>query len=104
MTKPKRKPLSQALEDEQPTAVAPVNEVRAETPPPKSPARQSDRVGKKNISAWFPLSVSLELEELRIERSRALGRKITMQELLGEAYNDLFKKYGRPELATGTEG
>ena len=28
-----------------------------------------------------------------------LGRKVTSQEILAEAYNDLFKKYGRAELA-----
>lgn len=32
------------------------------------------------------------------ERSRALRRKVTVQELMGEALNDLFKKYGKPEI------
>ena len=52
-----------------------------------------------NIAAWFPVRVKFELEEIRLERSRHLGRKVLMQELLAEAYNDLFKKYGKPEMA-----
>lgn len=40
-------------------------------------------------------------QELATKRSRELGRKITSQELLAEALNDLFKKYGRPEVAQG---
>jgi hypothetical protein len=43
--------------------------------------------------------LKFELEEIRLERSRKLGRKVTSQEILAEAYNDLFKKYGRAELA-----
>jgi hypothetical protein len=41
---------------------------------------------------------------LATERSRALGRKVTAQELLAEALNDLFKKYGKPEVARGYGG
>lgn len=100
----KRKSLSAALEPREETkqvkSIGQKNPIKSATKPT---TRQSDRVGKKNISAWFPLAVSLELEELRIERSRSLGRKLTMQELLGEAYNDLFKKYGRPELIPTAE-
>jgi len=60
---------------------------------------QPGRSGQVAIAAWFPLKVKLELEELRLERSRKLGRKITLQQMQAEAYNDLFKKYGRPEMA-----
>ena len=56
-----------------------------------------------NIAAWFPIRVKFELEEIRLERSRELGRKVTMQELMAEAYNDLFLKYGRAELAPTTQ-
>ena len=31
-----------------------------------------------------------------------LGRKVTTQELLAEALNDLFKKYGKPEAGALT--
>jgi hypothetical protein len=62
-------------------------------------AQRKDRQGMVNIAAWFPMRVKFELEEIRLERSRKLGRKVTMQEIQAEAYNDLFKKYGRAELA-----
>lgn len=57
------------------------------------------RTGMVNIAGWFPAKVKFELEELRLERSRKAGRKITLQQIQAEAYNDLFKKYGRAELA-----
>ena len=66
--------------------------------------QRKDRQGMVNIAAWFPIRVKFELEEIRLERSRKLGRKVTMQEIQAEAYNDLFKKYGRAELAPVTEG
>ena len=74
------------------------------TPPAKSgPVQRKDRQGQVTIAAWFPVRVKFELEEIRLERSRKLGRKVTMQEIMAEAYNDLFKKYGRAELAPMTE-
>ena len=62
-------------------------------------AKSTGRSGMVNIAGWFPVTVKFELEELRLARSRRLGRKVTFQELQTEAYNDLFKKYGRPEIA-----
>ena len=59
----------------------------------------NSREGLANIAGWFPINVKFELDELRLELSRKAGQKITMQEIQAEAYNDLFKKYGRPELA-----
>lgn len=59
----------------------------------------SARSGLVNIAGWFPMKVKFELEELRLARSRQTGKKITLQRLQAEAYNDLFKKYGRPEVA-----
>ena len=64
-----------------------------------SPRRKSTREDKVNIAAWFPLGVQLQLDEIRIELSRQQGRKVLLQDILAEAYNDLFKKYGKPELA-----
>lgn len=70
------------------------------TPGKERPAATAGtREGKSNISGWFPDNVKFELEELRLELSRKAGRKITLQDVMGEAYNDLFKKYGRAELA-----
>lgn len=66
--------------------------------------RAPSRAGQTNISAWFDTPVKLKLDELRIARQRALGRRVTQQELLAEAYNDLFKKYGLPEMAPSAPG
>jgi hypothetical protein len=68
-------------------------------PRPSAPVRP-DRAGKTNITGYFDKPVKWELQDLATERSRALGRKVTVQELLGEALNDLFKKYGKPEMAS----
>ena len=75
-------------------------DARSDEPAKKAltPKRQ-DRQGMVNIAAWFSVRVKFELEEIRLERSRQLGRKVLMQEILAEAYNDLFKKYGKPEMA-----
>lgn len=73
---------------------APVAEPRA-----AAQGRAPSRAGQTNISAWFDMPVKLKLDELRIARQRALGRRVTQQELLSEAFNDLFKKYGQPEMA-----
>ena len=67
-------------------------------------ARAPSRAGQTNISGWFDMPVKLKLDELRIARQRALGRRVTQQELLSEAYNDLFKKYGLPEMAPSGAG
>jgi hypothetical protein len=96
------KSLTDALAD----APAPVNvpaptEMARTAPAPKptSSAARPDRVGKTNVTGYFDKPVKWELQELATERSRMLGRKVTVQKLLAEALNDLFKKYGRPEIA-----
>jgi hypothetical protein len=70
---------------------APAGRAHAEAPRP-------DRAGKTNITGYFDKPVKWELQDLATERSRALGRKVTTQELLGEALNDLFKKHGKAEI------
>lgn len=66
----------------------------------RSTSPRPDRAGKTNITGYFERPVKWELQDLATERSRALGRKVTVQELLGEALNDLFKKYGKAEIAS----
>lgn len=68
-----------------------------------APKSRSDRSDQANISGWFSKSVKFTLDELRLKRQRELGRRVTIQELMGEAYNDLFKKYGFPEVAPTKE-
>ena len=46
----------------------------------------------KQVAGHFPAEVAWQLREL------AVTERTTVQDLLGEALNDLFQKYGRPEL------
>jgi hypothetical protein len=57
----------------------------AETPP--------SRIGTKPITAHFPEEVRDQLKILAVEQ------RTTMHKLIAEAYNDLFAKYGKPEIA-----
>jgi hypothetical protein len=57
-----------------------------------------DRENKTNITGYYDMPVKWELQDLATERSRRLGRKVTLQDLLAEAINDLFKKYGKAEV------
>lgn len=72
-------------------------------PRPVASATRPDRAGKTNVTGYFDKPVKWELQDLATERSRALGRKVTTQELLGEALNDLFKKYGKAEIVTQSQ-
>lgn len=92
----KKKPNLQAALAEPKVESAPTEQ------PPASPALaktvRPDRANKTNLTAYFPKPVKWELQALALDRSRQRGRKVTLQDLLGEALNDLFKKYQRPEL------
>ena len=89
----KKKSLTAALSEpasEQPAArPAPPNRVALVRP---------DRENKTNITGYYDMPVKWELQDLATERSRRLGRKVTLQDLLAEAINDLFKKYGKAEV------
>ena len=80
---------------------APVAARAADVPAATAQGRAPSRNGQTNISGWFDMPVKLKLDELRIARQGALGRRVTQQELLSEAFNDLFMKYGLPEMAPG---
>jgi hypothetical protein len=51
------------------------------------------REGKKTIAGWYPLEVSKQLKIIGINNGK------TIQELLTEALNDLFTKYGKAPIA-----
>lgn len=51
--------------------------------------RTPARVGKKAVSGYFSAGLSQSLHMLALEQGRSL------QALLGEAYDDLFRKYGK---------
>src|SRR3954454_16898680 len=69
------------------------------TPPPPpvadttSRAMPRTRIGTKQVAAHFPEDVAWQL------RGLAVDRKTTVQNLMAEALNDLFAKYGKPEVA-----
>jgi hypothetical protein len=85
-----------AVNKEEPTP--PAAAVVANTPAPKT-GRAPSRAGQTNVSGWFDMPVKHTLEELRLARQKQLGRRVTIQEIMGEAFNDIFKKYGFPEVA-----
>lgn len=63
--------------------------------PPEATGRIAPRtrVGTKQVAAHFPEDVAWQL------RALAVDRKTTVQNLMAEALNDLFAKYGKPEIA-----
>ena len=58
----------------------------------RSPHYRPSREGKSNVTGYFDPAVKRQLRILAAERDT------TIQALLGEALNDLFAKYGRPEV------
>ena len=79
------------------------NELRACIAPPAgrggaSSRKRLGRAGTKPIAGHFPKQVRDELKKLAIERDT------TLQLLMAEAFNDLFAKYGRPEIAPTEKG
>ncbi len=58
----------------------------------RAPAART-RTGTRQVAAHFPEEVAWQLREL------AVDQRSTVQDLLAEALNDLFQKYGKPELA-----
>jgi hypothetical protein len=51
------------------------------------------RAGKKPVTGFFDPAVSRQIKKLGLEQDK------TMQELLQEALNDLFRKYDQPPIA-----
>lgn len=60
--------------------------------------RQPGRQSTKPITAHFPREVRDQLKILAIEQDK------TLQDLIAEAFNDLFAKYGKPEIAPKSKG
>jgi hypothetical protein len=51
------------------------------------------RIGKKPVTGFFDPAVSRQIKKLALEHDQ------TMQEILQEAFNDLFRKYDLPPIA-----
>ena len=60
---------------------------------PDNPHYRPGRARKVPVTAFFEPDVRTELRRL------ALDRGTTLQALMAEAINDVFAKYGRPEIA-----
>jgi hypothetical protein len=64
--------------------------------PPALPVKDTvtpGRHGKKSIGGWFDPAVSRQLRQIALEEGS------NVQELLGEAINDLFEKRGKARIA-----
>lgn len=60
------------------------------TPAPEAPrARTAARVGKKGVCGYFSVELSQALNMLALERNASL------QAILGEAIDDVLRKYGK---------
>jgi len=55
--------------------------------------RTPSRIGKKTVAAHFDPAVSKQLKHIGLEHDRST------QDLLREAINDLFQKYGKGPIA-----
>lgn len=102
---PKKKPNLAAALASQPAAQAGPQALAPRANDAGGARRATSRPGREGqtqIAAWFPLAVSLQLDELRLHVSRQRGRKVTLAQLQAEAYNDIFKKYGLAEIAPGS--
>jgi hypothetical protein len=69
-----------------------------EQPVERQAYTQPSRAGTKPITGHFPKQVRDELKKLAIERDT------TLQGLMAESFNDLFAKYGKPEIAPTEKG
>ena len=68
------------------------NEQEDSTPVQQGNVSKS-REKKKAVVGYFPREVHMQLKQMALLHERS------MQELLGEAMNDLFRKYKLPPLA-----
>ena len=58
---------------------------------------QENRKGKVQVSAYFNPDVRRQLKTIAVTNDK------TVQDLLGEALNDLFAKHGYPEIVTSDD-
>lgn len=85
--------LQAALRSSAKGAPPPPESSSARSEPAARLAGQPSRAGKTNVTGYFPPEVKASL---RLVQARRGG---TIQDILAEALNDLFAKYGVPESA-----
>ncbi|SNS36485.1 hypothetical protein SAMN05421770_101669 [Granulicella rosea] len=73
-----------AAPEQRPTPVATLRAVSSAPP---------SRIGKKPVTGFFEPAVSRQLKRIGLDHEK------TMQELIQEGLNDLFRKYGLPPIA-----
>ena len=87
--------LLQAMREKaHPVTRAPTKQAHGTATQAKQPP---SRNGKRQVAAYFPVPVQRQLKLLMVEHDT------TVQNLLAEALNDLFAKYGKPEIAPTVE-
>ncbi len=91
---PKADLLQAMREKANPVAPAPTKQAHGTAAQAKQPP---SRNGKRQVAAYFPVPVQKQLKLLMVEHDT------TVQNLLAEALNDLFAKYGKPEIAPTVE-
>jgi Antitoxin-like ribbon-helix-helix len=74
------------------TAPAPANRTDDGAGQGASSALAPSRIGQKPITAFYPEHVRTQLKMMAAEQRRS------MESMIGEALNDLFAKYGKPEI------
>ena len=85
--------------DRRPSAEHSITDAQVDTKSRSSANRQHttkrppSRMGKKALTAYFEPEVLKQLKLLAAKEDK------TIQSLLGEAINELFKKYGKPHIA-----
>ena len=97
MSKGKQPDLRKAMDAVNHHAVAPSADQSSPEQPAtgaraRDPHYRPGREGKANVTGYFPPTVKRQLRLLAAEQDT------TIQSLLGQALNDLFAKYGKPEV------
>lgn len=89
----KGKTRGQTLSEALGQVAAPASIQRTFPAAPNRSPQQTSREGTKSVAGHFAPVVSKQLKQL------ALDRDTTVQELLRESLNDLFRKHGKPPVA-----
>ena len=89
MRKPSLAEAMKPVDTKAPAAVAP----EPVSQPRKPLGVQPGRAGKKTIIGYFAPECLKQVKQMGLDRDK------TQQDLLAEALNDLFTKYGKPTIA-----
>lgn len=86
--------LRQKSETKEQASIAPEAEtITAARPRTMTTTTAPNRIGKKSITGWFDADVLKQLKMIGIEQD------MSIQQMVGEALNDFFTKYGKAQIA-----